>query len=525
MGLARTYSAVVVGVRAHIVEVEAHLSPGLPALTLVGLPDTSLNEARDRVRAAIVNSGLKWPDCRMTVGLSPAWLPKRGSGLDVAIALAILAADGQIPSNGVANLVALGELGLDGRIRHVSGALAAALALRRLPGRKADAIVAGAHDAQLLSSVPDMSVLTVTSLRALAARLRGEQEPEDEGSESLLGISVNAAAQHSPVGADKDMAEVRGQDAAKVGIEVAAAGGHHIALLGRAGVGKTLLAERIPGLLPDLSDEAALEVTAIHQLTARLHRSSGGGLIRRPPWFAPHHSASRAAMVGGGSDDRPTIGMVSLAHRGVLFLDEAAEFEPSVIDALREPLESGEVSVARSGFHLTFPARFQLVVATNPCPCGNALDTHRGAVCRCTPSQRRRYLARLSGPLLDRVDVRVVLRRPTLAAMSTSHPSETSEAIAARVCAARVRIGEYLLGTPWPTMISVPPEELLKRWPLAVAARRELDVACRTDSLRGRDRVVRVAWTLAALGDRGSPSVSDIATAVGMRASEQEWVA
>ncbi len=290
-------------------------------------------------------------------------------------------------------------------------------------------------------------------------------------------------------------------------------------------MGKTLLAERIPGLLPDLSDEAALEVTAIHQLTARLHRSSGGGLIRRPPWFAPHHSASRAAMVGGGSDDRPTIGMVSLAHRGVLFLDEAAEFEPSVIDALREPLESGEVSVARSGFHLTFPARFQLVVATNPCPCGNALDTHRGAVCRCTPSQRRRYLARLSGPLLDRVDVRVVLRRPTLAAMSTSHPSETSEAIAARVCAARVRIGEYLLGTPWPTMISVPPEELLKRWPLAVAARRELDVACRTDSLRGRDRVVRVAWTLAALGDRGSPSVSDIATAVGMRASEQEWVA
>ncbi len=210
MGLARTYSAVVVGVRAHIVEVEAHLSPGLPALTLVGLPDTSLNEARDRVRAAIVNSGLKWPDCRMTVGLSPAWLPKRGSGLDVAIALAILAADGQIPSNGVANLVALGELGLDGRIRHVSGALAAALALRRLPGRKADAIVAGAHDAQLLSSVPDMRVLTVTSLRALAARLRGEQEPEDEGSESLLGISVNAAAQHSPVGADKDMAEVRG---------------------------------------------------------------------------------------------------------------------------------------------------------------------------------------------------------------------------------------------------------------------------------------------------------------------------
>lgn len=525
MGLARTYSAVVVGVRAHIVEVEAHLSAGLPSLTLIGLPDTSLNEARDRVRAALVNSGLKWPDCRITVGLSPAWLPKRGSGLDVAIALAILAADGQVPHEIIARLVSLGELGLDGRVRPVAGALASALALRRLPGRRADAIVAGLEDGHVLQAVPEIDVFPVASLRALVARLRGEQEPDEIDRELMLATAHGASAPGSYSAPTKDLAEVRGQDEAKFGLEVAAAGRHHIAFLGRAGVGKTLLAERLPSLLPDLSDEPALEVTAIHQLTGKFALPTGGGLIRRPPWFAPHHTASRVAMVGGGTADRPSIGMVSLAHHGVLFLDEAAEFEPAVTDALREPLESGSVSVARAGFHLTFPARFQLVVATNPCPCGNALDTHRGAVCRCTPAQRRRYLSRLSGPLLDRVDLRVVLRRPTLAAMASTQGGESSSTIAKRVENARAVIEAQLAGTGWSSMIEVPSEELLKRWPLSVEARRELDLACRNDSLRGRDRVVRVAWTVAALADRRAPAVADIATAIAMRASEQEWAA
>ncbi len=525
MGLARTYSAVVVGVKAHIVEVEAHLSPGLPSLTLIGLPDTALNEARDRVRAAMVNSGLKWPDCRITVGLSPAWLPKRGSGLDVAIALAILAADGQVPGEVVARLVSLGELGLDGRLRPVSGALAAALALRRLPGRKADAIVAGLQDGAVLESVPDTTVLAVANLRALVARLRGDQEPDSMEQQFTLEAPPSAPERSAGVLNAKDLAEVRGQEEAKFGLEVAAAGGHHIALLGRAGVGKTLLAERLPGILPDLTDEPALEVTAIHQLTGTPNYPASGGLIRRPPWFAPHHTASRVSMIGGGTGDKPTIGMVSLAHHGVLFLDEAAEFEPSVTDALREPLESGVVSIARSGFHLSFPARFQLVIATNPCPCGNALDTHRGAMCRCTPAQRRRYLARLSGPLLDRVDVRVVLRRPTLAAMASNEDAESSVQIAARVANARTVIRALLADSGWATLVDVPSEELLKRWPLPARANRELDLACRNDSLRGRDRVVRVAWTLAALADRGEPGASDVATAVRMRASEQEWAA
>ncbi|MGB3672988.1 MAG: ATP-binding protein, partial [Candidatus Nanopelagicales bacterium] len=322
----------------------------------------------------------------------------------------------------------------------------------------------------------------------------------------------------------RDMSEVRGQLEAKRALEIAAAGGHHVALLGRAGVGKTLLAERFPTLLPDLDDERALEVTAIHQLTGR-----GGnvtdGLLRRPPWFAPHHTASRAAMVGGGSDSKPSIGLVSSAHHGVLFLDEAAEFEPGVLDALREPLESGAVSIARAGFHLSLPAQFQLVIATNPCPCGNALDTHTGAQCRCTPAQRRKYLARLSGPLLDRVDVRVVLRRPSIASLRDDSSPEESAVIATRVALVREAIRHRLADTPWTSMVEVSAKELMQRWPLDVSAANALELACRDDSLRGRDRVIRVSWTIAALADRPSPNTGDVEEAVALRASEDQWVA
>lgn len=523
MVLAHTYSAVVIGVHAHIVQVEADLSQGLPGLSLVGLPDPALNEARDRVRAAVVNSGLKWPGTRMTVSLSPAWLPKRGSGLDVAIAVAILAADGQLPAPEAARIVALGELGLDGRVRPAAGALAAALALRRSSDPTPEVLAAGPLDCRSLREVPGLEVLEVPTLRALVARLNGEHEPDSVGpGDAFPPASSAAGLSEVPT---RDMADVRGQPEARFALEIAAAGGHHVALLGRAGVGKTLLAERLPGLLPDLDDEQALEVTAIQQLTGRSRGTITSGLVRRPPWFAPHHTASRAAMVGGGSDSRPTIGMVSSAHRGVLFLDEAAEFEPGVLDALREPLESGVVSIARAGFQLVLPARFQLVLATNPCPCGNALDTHRGSICRCTPTQRRRYLARLSGPLLDRVDVRVVLGRPSLASLSEDASAEPTRAIAARVVDARECIRHRLRGTPWSLMVDVPSEELLNRWPLPRTARRALESACRNDSLRGRDRVIRVAWSVAALAGREEPTESDIGAAVALRASEDQWAA
>lgn len=521
MGLAHTYSAVLVGVQAHIIQVQADLGAGLPGLSLVGLPDSALNESRDRVRAATINSGLKWPSKKMIVSLSPAWLPKRGSGLDVAIALAILAADGQLPALDVARIVALGELGLDGSIRPATGALATALTLRRSTQAGPDVIVVGPKDGAVLRAVPGLDVLDVPTLAVLVARLTGQQEPEpigDRGAPTLPEMMSTRVASLT-----LDMSEVRGQEEAKKALEIAAAGGHHVALLGRAGVGKTLLAERFAGILPDLDDEHALEVTAIHQLTGR-GSGAAGELCRRPPWFAPHHTASRAAMIGGGSDARPSIGLVSSAHHGVLFLDEAAEFEPSVLDALREPLESGSVTIARAGFHLTLPARFQLMMATNPCPCGNALDTHTGAHCRCTPTARRKYLARLSGPLLDRIDVRVVLRRPSLASLRDDHLPESSDAIAARVTRTRSDVRQRLAGTPWTLIAEVPAKELLLRWPVDSGAAALLDSACRKQSMRGRDRVVKVAWTVAALAGRPCPTRSDIDQAVMFRSAEEQWV-
>lgn len=524
MALARTYAAVVIGVRAHVVEVEAHLAAGLPGLSIIGRPDATLNESRDRVRAAIVNSGLRWPNTRITVGLSPAWLPKKGSGLDIAIALAILAADGQIPTDSIARSVGFGELGLDGRIRPVAGALAAALAVRRGLGvsQLSGQIISGLDDGSQLGLVPDIEVVAAVNLRALAARLKGEQEPDLDELTPLVQIGITEDLGEQIKNKAMDLCDVKGQELAKFALEIAATGGHHIAFLGRAGVGKTLLAERLPGLLPDLDDDQALDVTSIHQLSGW----TGSGLVRRPPWCAPHHTASRPAMVGGGSDDRPTIGMVSLAHRGVLFMDEAAEFEPATVDALREPLESGSVSIARAGFHVTYPARFQLILASNPCPCGNALDTHKGARCECTPHQRRRYLGRLSGPLLDRVDLRVVLTRPTLSELQGLHGQSASTAqVAARVAVARERAAHRLVDTPWASIAAVPTEQLLARWPLATASRRELDLACSRDSVRGRDRVVRVAWSIADLAGHGSPKPADVLAALDLRASTQEWAA
>jgi len=534
MSFGRTRSAVIVGVNAQLVEVEAHLASGLPGLSLVGLPDTAMAEARVRVRAAIVNSGLRWPDLRITVGLSPAWLPKRGPGLDVAIALAVLAADGQVPREDIERALVIGELGLNGRIKPVAGSLAAALAFRAANrGHARTAVMmTGRLDASQAELVPDVEVIAAPSLRALVARLRGEQEPdEDMGTSDDDAFDTrpgrHGALMASPIQPAPDLVDVKGQDLAKTALEVAAVGGHHIALFGRAGVGKTLLAQRLRGLLPELDEAHALEVTSIHQLAGvNSGLGSAGEVARRPPWFAPHHTCTRAAMVGGGSADKPTIGAVSLSHRGVLFLDEAAEFEPSVLDALREPLESGEVCIARAGFRLSLPARFQLVIASNPCPCGNALDSHRGALCRCTPTQRRKYLGRLSGPLLDRFDIRLVLARPTLAELNgLSGTSETSDVVAARVERGRVKAAARLAGSPWSSIADVPAEQLRTQWPLPVNAARLIDAVGVRQSARGRDRTIRLAWSLADLSDHELPTTSDVDKAIELRSQEQEWAA
>lgn len=511
MSVARCFSAVLLGVNAHVVEVEAHLSSGLPGFSIVGLPDAAMNESRDRVRAAVVNSAGRWPQLRITVGLSPAWLPKRGSGLDVAIALAILAADGQVDLAPVAELLALGELSLDGRIRPVAGAVATALALVQR-GEPEHLVVAGTQ-AGALDQVHGLRVSAVNSLAELVNQFGGElREPTAPIPSPDAGEhEVRAQQEHEQVG---DLSEVNGHRFGKWALEVAAVGGQNVALIGRAGVGKTLLAERLVGILPDLDAQSALEATATAQ-AAQQGRTVVGQLVRRPPLVAPHHTASRMAIVGGGTEDRPTVGAVTRAHRGVLLLDEAAEFEPSALDSLREPLESGVVRVTRAGFHLSFPAKFQLVLATNPCPCGNALDSQLRARCSCTPTQRRKYLARLSGPLMDRIDIRVQLERPSAAELV--EPAETSQVVRARVEAARAVLADRLRTCEARTVAEVSIGEFNQHFQLPPDRAAHLRRRAVNESLRGVDRIARLAWTLAAIGQRDIPSLADIDDAHGLR--------
>jgi magnesium chelatase family protein len=511
--LARTRAVALVGVRGHLVEVEADLSPGVPSFVLVGLPDASLNESRDRVRAALVNSDQRWPPTsrRLTVNLSPASLPKRGSSFDLAIALAVLAADRVVPPGLVADAVLLGELGLDGRVRPVRGVLPAVLAASDAGVERVVVPAANAAEAAL---VPGMRVTGVRSLAQLIALARGEPVPI-ELEEPVTDDAV--AAQDDP--ARLDLADVLGQADARAMIEVAAAGGHHLLMVGPPGAGKTMLAERLPGVLPPLDRGAAIDVTAVHSVAGTL--PAGSPLVIRPPFQAPHHTASVAAIVGGGSTHvRP--GVASLAHRGVLFMDEAPEFAPAVLDALREPLESGEICVSRLAAQVRFPARFQLVLAANPCPCGQARV--RGRDCLCSPMAKLRYFGRLSGPLLDRVDLRRELRPATRRELRADRGlAENTAVVAERVLAARERMVGRLSGTPWRANAEVPGHAMRRDWPLpwdvVAAAERELDLGNLT--ARGVDRVLRVAWTIADLAGRDQPGSDEVAMALRYRGVER----
>jgi len=520
MGHARTSTVVVIGVEGYLVEVEAHISPGLPSMSIVGLADTAVGESRDRARSAILNSKLEWPKTRLTVGLSPAWLPKTGSGLDLAIAIAALAADGAVPRESVARCVYLGELGLDGRIRPVRGVLVAAVTAARVGLER---IVVPAANLREASLVPGINVVGARTLAALVAHLRGQPEPDD----SLADFELIGNSTASPLGEMQtpDLVDVRGHAMGRYVLEVTAAGGHHLAMLGPPGVGKTLLAERLPGILPALGHDEALEVTAVHSVAGRL--SAEGVLVDRPPLCAPHHSATFAAMVGGGGGRTPRIGLISLAHRGVLFLDESPEFAPQVLDALRQPMESGEVTVARVGFTAKLPARFQLVLAANPCPCGLGGADPAVGVCTCSSMQRRRYLARLSGPLLDRVDLRLVLDRPSAADLLTELHPEASSVVAGRVLEARSRAAARLVDTPWHTNQEVPGAAFRRRYPPDSGGVRVLDSLAREPgcSARGLDRVARVAWTVADLAGRDRPSSADLMMAKSLRDSEGRWAA
>ncbi|MGW0665796.1 YifB family Mg chelatase-like AAA ATPase [Streptomyces sp. NPDC002746] len=527
MAFARACSVALVGVEGVVVEVQADLEAGVAAFTLVGLPDKSLVESRDRVRAAVANSGAEWPQKKLTVGLSPASVPKGGSGFDLAVACAVLGAAERIDPASIADVVMIGELGLDGRVRPVRGVLPAVLAAAEAGYRQ---VVVPEQTAGEAALVPGVSVLGVRSLRQLIAVLRDEpvpeeQQPHDQGRPDtmLAGLMVPGAGMGTGIargsaqgeGHRPDLADVAGQERPRKALEVAAAGGHHLLLSGPPGAGKTMLAERLPAILPALSRQESLEVTAVHSVAGIL--PPGEPLVSRAPYCAPHHSATMQSLVGGGNG-LPRPGAVSLAHRGILFLDEAPEFSVRALDALRQPLESGHVVVARSAGVVRLPARFLMVLAANPCPCGR--HTLSGAGCECTPASVRRYQARLSGPLLDRVDLRVAVdpvRRADL--MGRGGRGESTATVAARVREARARAAERLAGTPWTTNSEVPGHELRTRLVAApgalLAAERDMERGMLT--ARGLDRVLRVAWTLADLRGADRPDASDIAVALELR--------
>jgi magnesium chelatase family protein len=514
MALATAHTVALQGALGHLIDVQADISPGTPGTTLVGRPDATLHEARDRCRMAVSNSGGQWPATRrVTILLAPSDLVKRGTHFDLAIALAVLAACGDITQQSLSDTLVIGELTLTGGLRSVPGVLPMVMAASR---RGFDRVIVPEPQAREAAMVPGMTVLGMRSLTQVRAELRGEPVPTAAPVAPMSGARL-IEWRGSRRLTEHDLSDLGGVPDVKYALEVAAAGGHHLMLSGPKGSGKTSLAERLPGILPDLSVEESLELTAIHSLAGALE--PGDDLIVRPPFFAPHHDASKASLLGGGTG-RVRPGEVSRSHCGVLFLDEFPLFRQDVIDALRQPLESGEVTIARGEESATYPARGMVVMACNPCPCGEYAPTLAGNKCSCTQQQRHHYSHRVTGPVHDRIDILRHVLPPTRP--DDTLPGECRERspdVRARVAEARERQQTRYAGRDWRLNSQVPSATLSREWPLpdVARARLEKDVLDGKLSRRGAVRVHRLAWTVADLRGVEQPSVRDVDTAFRLR--------
>lgn len=499
MTLAIVHTRALAGIDAPPVDAEVHLSGGLPSLSIVGLPEATVKESKDRVRAALQNAGFEYPQRRITVNLTPADLPKEGGRYDLPIALGILAASGQVPRAALSGHEFLGELTLGGALRPVRGALPAAVGTGT--ARRALTVpTANAEEAALADCGP---VYPAGHLLDVCARLREETSVEPQQVTTVPGTT----------GTLPDLADVRGQQQARRALEIAAAGSHNLLFVGPPGTGKSMLAARLPGILPPMTPDEALAAAAVASVGENGFDPSCWG---RRPFRAPHHTASGVALVGGGSHPRP--GEVSLAHNGVLFLDEVAEFDRRVLDVLREPMENGRITISRAARQADFPARFQLVAAMNPCPCGQMGDP--AAACRCSPDQVQRYRGRLSGPFLDRIDMHVEVPRVAPARLRQAQAgSESSATVGARVRSARERaIGRH--GRP---NAAVPGPEIEREGRPTDAALRQLDAAVERLGLSARawHRVLRLARTIADLADADRIEQAHVGEAMALRALDR----